>query len=427
MGGIPVTNSLHPVAPVSSPSLAQTVYIARQPIFDSANQRIAYELLYRENATATSAGMSAQDVMCSDTALHAVVSIGLDRLTDGALAYVNVTREHLLGALYKVLDPSTVVLELLESIEPDDDIIAACQAAVDDGYTLALDDYDGRPSLDVLLPFVRIVKLDVLGKTADDFAETVRTLRERQITVLAERIETTDVLEAFRQLGCQLYQGYLFSRPQTFNGRAITAHQAALIRIMGMLNQPAITDSALDDAFSAQPTLTYALLRIVNSASFGGRSIDSIGHAIRLIGRASLSRWLMVMLVSSVAQQGPVMNEMVLQALIRGRFCELLTVHNSDGDPSARFLVGMLSCIDLLLGLPLTDVLERLPVNADVRNALLRNTGPHAQTLAVALAYDGGRWDEVDSWTGGSAEAEATMTRFYSDAVQWAKARLTGE
>jgi len=271
------------------------------------------------------------------------------------------------------------------------------------------------------------VKLDVLGKTADDFADTVRTLRQRQITVLAERIETAEVLEAFQRLGCQLYQGYLFSRPQTFNGRAITANHAVLIRIMGMLGQADVTDSALDDAFSAQPALTYALLRIVNSASFGGRSIDSIGHAIRLIGRAALSRWLMVMLVSSVAQQGPVMNEIVLQSLVRGRFCELLTVHHSNGDPSARFLVGMLSSIDLLLGLPLTDVLERLPVNADVRDALLRNTGPHAQTLAMALAYDGGRWDDVDSLTVGSAEAEASLARMYSDSVQWAKARLSGE
>ena len=415
MSDAPLTDAL---------TAAQTVYIARQPIFDTGNRRVAYELLYRASAEATQAGPVSQDVMCSDTALHSVVSIGLDRLTGGVIAFVNVTREHILADLYKVFDPSTVVLELLESIDGDQDVVDACTRAVAAGYTLALDDYDGRPSLDVLLPFVKIVKLDVLGRTADPLAPAVKQLQIRGLTVLAERVETGAMRALCMQLGCTLFQGYVFSRPETLTGRAITVHQTTMINIMGMLGDVNISDTVLDEAFRSHPSLSVALLRIVNSASFGARSVDSIPHAIRLIGREALSRWLMVMLVASVASQGPVANEVVLQAMIRGRFCELVSVRGGSGDPSARFLVGLLSCIDVLMGQPMDVLLERLPVSADVRDALLHGVGPHATALALARAYESGNWSDVDTFHVTSPDGGLMLAGAYADATQWARDRL---
>jgi c-di-GMP phosphodiesterase len=401
----------------------QVVYVARQPIFDVANRCVAYELLYRDSALATGSGLIATDVTSSDTALHSVVSIGLDRLTGGVSAFVNITREHLLAELYRVFDPSTVVLELLESIDGDDEVVAGCARAVEAGYTLALDDYDARPSLDVLLPFVKIVKLDVLHQTAELLAPVVSRLQQRGLTVLAERVETAAMHEMCRDLGCSLFQGYVFSRPETLDGRAITMQQSTMVNIMGLLGNAAISDTQLDDAFRSHPSLSLALLRIVNSASFGARSVSSIPHAIRLVGRDALARWLMVLLVGSVAAQSPVANEVVLQAMVRGRFCELVTDHDGSGDSSARFLVGMLSRIDVLLGQPMAHVLEQLPVHDDVRDALLHGSGPHADVLALACAFEAAQWDEVDNAP--FRPRALALTTAYSDAIMWANARLT--
>ncbi len=413
-------------SPSSSESIpaAQAVFIARQPIFDPGNRRVAYELLYRASATATSSGAISNDVMCSDTALHSVVSIGLDRLTAGVVAFVNITREHLLAELYKVFDPSTVVLELLESIDGDPEVVVACSRAVADGYTMALDDYDGRPSLDPLLPLVTIVKLDVLGRTREELTPTVSALRERGLTVLAERVETGAVRTMCQQLGCTLFQGYVFSRPETLDGRAITVQQTTMLNIMGLLSDPTVGDATLEDAFRSHPSLSFALLRIVNSASFGARSVDSIPHAIRLIGREALSRWLLVLLVASVAAHSPVANETVVQAMIRGRFCELVAMRTGSGDPAARFLVGLLSRIDVLLGQPMVSVLDRLPLSEDVRNALLHEVGPHAASLAMARAYEIGHWEQVESTLDGSPEATDLLAESYSEAVAWAQERL---
>jgi EAL and modified HD-GYP domain-containing signal transduction protein len=407
---------------VTPPPTARHVFVARQPIFDDRNKRVAYELLYRAAPDATHAGgeVSAA-LMCGDTALHALLSIGLDRLTAGTTAFVNITEEHLLGDLYKIFPPKNVVLELLETIDGTPAVVDACARAVRDGYTLALDDYDGRPSLDPLLDYASIVKLDVLAVAeVRELAPTIARLRGRGLTVLAERVETAEAVQVARELGCTLFQGYVFSRPETLDGRTVNVQQATVFQIMALLNAPDATDRALEEAFRSHPSLSLSLLRIVNSAAFGGRGVDSIPHALRLVGREALSRWMLIMLVASVGSRSAVAHEAVLSALVRGRFCELVTAHVGRGDPAARFLLGLLSRMDALLGMPMVEVLERLPVSDDLRRALLDGTGPDAAVLILADDYERAAWQAVEAQAPSLA-----LAALYTEAVTWASERLS--
>ncbi|MCA2989703.1 HDOD domain-containing protein [Gemmatimonas sp.] len=400
----------------------QQVFVARQPIFDVQDTRVAYELLYRATREATHAheGAPSQTLLCGDTALHSMLSIGLERLTGGTTAFVNMTEAHLLGGLYKIFEPRTVVLELLETVDGTPEVVAACEAAVAAGYTLALDDYDGRASLDVLLPFATIVKVDVLNRDLRALAPMIRGLLGRGLVVLAERVESREVLATAREIGCTLFQGYVYSRPETLDGRTVNVHQAAVFQIMALLNKPETPEAALDEAFRSHPSLSLSLLRMVNSASFGGRGVDSIPYALRVVGREALSRWMLVMLAVSVSSRSAVAHEAVLQALVRGRFCELITARNATGDPGARFLVGLLSRMDALLGLPMDQVLDRLPVSNEVRAALLERTGIHASTLRLADAYQNGEWAVVDALGG-----DAALSGLYAESVLWAHDRLS--
>lgn len=416
---------LHDVE-VSIPETANDVFVARQPIFDRSPKRIAYELLYRASREATSAtdGLSAT-VMCGDTALHSLLSIGLDRITSGVLAYVNITEEHLLGDLYRIFEPQSVVLELLESIDASPSVIDACKLAVADGYVLALDDYDGRASLDPLLSLVSIVKVDVLPEfkagRINELSEMVKRLKSFGLQVLAERVETQEQLEICRAMNFDLFQGYVFSRPETVDGKAVSVHHAAIFQIVARLNDPQATEWDLEDAFRSHPSLSFNLLRIVNSATVGGRNVDSIAHAIRLVGRDALSRWMLILLVASVGSRSAVAHEAVMMTLVRGRFCELVSIKMGFSDPSARFLVGLLSRMDMLLGLPMEQVLERLPVNADIRSALLDGRGPHAAVLLLVEAYEGATWDTVEDQ---SPAMRSVLAEAYTEAVIWAGERL---
>ncbi|HYW33444.1 MAG TPA: HDOD domain-containing protein [Gemmatimonas sp.] len=407
-------------------SAVHDVFIARQPIFDVSDQRVAYELLYRESRNATTSGAVATDVSHSDTALHAVLSIGLDRLTNGALAFVNLTREHLTKDLYRIFEPSSVVLELLETIDGEADVADACARAVRDGYVLALDDYDGRSSLDPLLPYVRIVKLDVLGKTAEELRPQVRRLLDRGLTVLAERVETTEMHALCMKLGCTMFQGYVFSRPETMNPRALTADQEAMLQIVSLLGDPLESDDRVADAMRKYPSLSAALLRTVNAASFGARMTDSIPHAVRLIGRDALSRSVLVMLVTSMGSASPIAGETVAHALVRARFCELLALRSGYGDSSATFLVALLSHLGILLGEPIERLVTRMKLGGDVRHALLHGTGAHARILTIADAYESGQWSVVDANLQAIGADILDLAPLYGEATVWAAERLLG-
>lgn len=407
------------------PSTALDVYVARQPIFDTRNRRVAYELLYRDSAGSSSAGHQPADIMCREMALHAMLSIGLDRLTAGSTAWINITREHLIAGLHRLFSPENIVIELLESISGDAEVIEACERACADGYVLALDDYDGREELAPLLKYASVVKLQVLNKTEAEVAPMVRRLRAQGLTVLAECVETSEQLAWCAKIGCTLFQGYVFSRPETLAGRAMSVEQITILNILGMLTNDRVTDTRLEEAFQSHPTLSYSLLRIVNSAFIGMRGVTSIPHAMRIIGRTALSRWLHVMLVTTVASRSPLAHEAVGQALVRARFCELMAETMHAGDPAAQFMVGLLSRLDALLGMPLDKVLDRLPVREEVRTALLEGTGIHARTLQLAIAYEDANWARVEEFAPASSYKMNLLIESYAEATEWANERLT--
>jgi EAL and modified HD-GYP domain-containing signal transduction protein len=268
------------------------------------------------------------------------------------------------------------------------------------------------------------VKIDVLGRTESDIAPVIARLRARGIHVLAERIETIEEREMCRRLGCELFQGYVFSRPETIDGRTLSVQDTAVVRILGLVQNRAISDSVLEDAFQSQPTLSLLLLRIVRSAAVGVSNVTSIPRAIQVIGRAALSRWLMVMLVASIARKNPTAHEAVLQSLVRARFCELLSVRSGRADPAARFMVGLLSRMDVLLGQSMTEVLQRLPVDGAVKCAILDGAGEHGGALRMAEAYESAQWETVDGYRDAIYLTNDVLVDLYSDAAQWASERL---
>jgi len=409
----------------SQPESLVDVFVARQPIFDRKGEMFAYELLYRRTGAHTVADGITADVMASEVLVHTFLNIGLDRVTGGARAFINCTRDMLLSGVYRLLDPKSVVIELLESVQADEEVVAAAKTLVQEGYTLALDDFEYDPSFDPLLKLASIIKLDVLDRSDDELRQMYERVAPFGGTILAERVETEAVRDRCAKLGYGYFQGYFFSKPETLAKRDLSAAQLAILRLMNLLRNPATSDAALEEGFRTDVSLTYKLLRSVNSASMGGRGIESIRHAIRLVGRGELHKWLSLLLVTSVAGKGGTDAELVRLAIQRARLCETVAQQGRDRrSAEPLFMVGLFSLLDAILKVPLHEVLHRIELADEVRRALLARSGPYAPTLAVVEAYERGSWSTVRAECETLGIEVSTLGELYVDALQWTRERI---
>jgi EAL and modified HD-GYP domain-containing signal transduction protein len=406
-------------------STVTDICLARQPIFDTVGEVRGYELLYRRTSTDTAAGSADHAVMAADVIVHACLNIGLDQLTSGRSAYLNFTRDMLVGRAYTLLPPELVVIELLETVEPDDAVEEACEALVDAGYALALDDFVWSSRYRRLLELATIVKVDVLNQPAAHLDGVAQRLAPYDVRLLAERVETAEVRAMCAGLGYELFQGYFFARPEMVKNRALMSDELAIVQAMSVMRDARATDADAETAFTSDIGLSYKLLRMVNSAARGGRGIESIRHALRLSGRTELSKWLALLLVSSIAARGAANRELLYLAVQRARMCELLGGSTgNERDTSALFLVGLFSLLDAISGIPMPQLLQSISLAPALQQALVGRTGPYAGTLSLAEAYEQGSWSEVNEQASSSGLDAVQVGAFYIQSLAWTRDRL---
>jgi len=407
-------------------SLVADVCVARQPIFRTTGEVFGYELLYRRASTDTAAGDSDRSVMAADVIIHALANIGLNQLTSGRSAFMNFTRDMLMSRAYTLIPPESVVVELLETVEPDEDVEQACEDMVSSGYALALDDFVWRPDYRRLLELATIVKVDVLNQPAAKLDEIAQRLAPYDVRLLAERVETADVRATCIGLGYELFQGYFYARPEMVVRRTLRNDEVTIVQAMNVMRDPSTSDGDAERVFSADLGLSYKLLKLVNSAARGGRGIESIRHAVQLVGRTELSKWLALLLVSSMAGRGGTNRELVHLAIQRARMCELLAKPTGqDRESGALFLVGLFSLLDAISGVPMSELLDAIALAPALREALVARTGPYANALALAEAYEQGAWNAVRQQASASGLDTAQISALYVQSLEWTRERLT--
>lgn len=397
-----------------------SVYVARQPIFELGRGLYGYELLYRRDGTSVRAD-GEDGYMSAEVINSALLGIGLRTVSNGSLVFVNFSRIQLATETWTLFEPGSAVIELLENVEPTAETIAACRKMVDAGYRLALDDYVYSEATKPLLELASIVKIDVLNRPVDDIAAVARQLEPTGVRLLAERVETAAVRDACADMGYELFQGYLFSKPETLSKTDVSPGQLAIMRLLNLLQDPNTRDDTLDSAFQSDLALSYKLLRIVNAASMGGRGITSIPHAVRLVGRQTLHRWLAVILVASLGSKGDVSHELALTAITRARMCELLTnANNNARAASSAFIVGLLSLLDVLLEVPMDKILSHIELSDEVRTALLKRRGPLGTPLQLVESYERAEWDTAKGLANDADVPDEILPNLYIDALHWA-------
>ncbi|MFN2343775.1 MAG: EAL and HDOD domain-containing protein, partial [Desulfonatronovibrio sp.] len=372
------------------------VFVARQPIFTREDQVQGYELLFRDGQMKSTANVvdpiqATLDVICYGFDLAA------STMSRPKPVYINFPQELLIQRSALALPPKQCVVEILETVTPEPEVIEACQDLKDKGYTLALDDFYGQPGYEKLIDLADIVKVDILKMHPREIKKIVAHLSKKNITMLAEKIEHVKIYEFCKQMGFHLFQGFFFCSPKMMSGSKLNPNQSSRFLLFKELSQDNVEMKKISEIIQEDAALSYRLLRFINSAFFGFRSkVTSIKHAVNLLGIIQVSQWLTVALLSDFSTTAPAQEASRLAAQ-RGKFLELLSANhvNPPFEPHTMFMLGLFSLLDALLGRPLKEILEELPLQDDVKSALSNPESSFTPWMKLVKSMEKGYWDEV--------------------------------
>ena len=405
------------------------IFVARQPIFDARQNVVGYELLYRADGSSDAASGTSAVAMSSSVIVDGVLGLGLNNLVEGKTAFINLSEEMILDGAAELLDPHQVIIELLETVNPTGPLIDACRGLTEKGYRLALDDFVYNKAFEPLLELAEVVKVDVI-QSSGDMEHTLERLRPFGVKLLAEKVENKEVHDRCVAQGFEFFQGFHYFRPETLTKKDLSSQTVAVIRLMNLLQDPRVMDGTIEEAFKSGPGLTYKLLRIVNSASLGSRGVESIPHAMRLLGRDPLYRWLCLLMMTVGAGGGEMLSEMVKAALVRGHMCEAVSeVVRTPGNRDlpaggSMFLIGLFSDIEMLLGVLVEEILDDINVSSTVRAAILDREGPGGIILAAVEAYTDADWERANIEIGRLGADLHALFDIYAASIRWAGERM---
>ncbi len=402
---------------------AETVHIGRQPVYADDGTLYGFELLFRATREAVGSGVGPLDgdSATTTTIVAAFTEFPLDELLGGRLGFINLTRAFLVGQLPLPFEPEHAVLEVLESIEIDDEVVAGARRLVEAGYRLALDDFTWSDAAAPLLDLAEIVKVDVLGLSWDEVLDVVERCRPYGVTLLAERVEDAQMLARCRAAGFALFQGYHLGRPQTLSVDSLTPGQALSMQLIAELGNPDVTAERVEQMLRRDPALSYRLMRIANSASYAQtRKLSTIREAVVLVGIARLRGWLVLVALKGL----PGSPESLIDALSKARACELLAKWHGLPKPEAAFTLGLLVGIADTLGVEPADVVKGLPeLEADLHAAVTSDVRPPSPISSLVTVRDAAAaylvGDVAALMSGGVVPG--IVARAYLEGLSWAE------
>jgi len=375
----------------------QQVFLGRQPILDRKQQLFAYELLFRSSNAESGNFASFND------GTQATATVVANVFTEFSLAdalgpyqgFIKVDQGFLFSDLIDALPPHCVVLELLATVLPSAEVLARCADLRREGFILAIREAPEAPGRQrPLLALAEVIKVDISRFAPERLHQLVDELKPLGKTLLAEKVESGAQMQLCHELGFDLFQGYFFAHPTVISGKRLKTSELALLRLLGLLIQDA--DSAeVEKLFKQEPVLTVNLLRLTNSVGGGvATKITSLRHAITVLGRRQLMRWLQLLLFTSSASDAPAASPLLQLAATRGRLMELLVagLPSSNGKDQEyvdqAFMVGIISLMPTMIGTGMAEILAQLPVAARVQQALSERRGTLGELLSLIEAME---------------------------------------
>jgi c-di-GMP phosphodiesterase len=406
--------------------------VGRQPILNRQKITIGYELLYRALQTDTRARVSDGAAATSHVFANTMFEMGLQNIVGSNYAFINFTREFLVEKNLSQLlmsekgesfHPEKMVLEVLEEITLDRPLLEALKLLRERNFIVALDDVVSYDRVAPILHtgLVNIVKVDLMNIDRFILPDLVYAVKQNGILLLAEKVETPADFSTCMRLGFDFFQGYFFSKPETIMGvrKNMSVFRINLIRSLAATMDASADFQKLNQIISQDVGLSYKLLRLINSGYFSlSNEIKSIQQAISLIGLQQLRSWMMLLMMATVDDKP---HELTRLALLRAKMCELMARALGDGKNDSYFLIGLLSVLDAILDIPMSQVVDGLSLAPEISAALVDRTGNAGTILASVTATENGNWDNILRF----GIVPELWRKIYLEAIKWSDRIMT--
>ncbi len=397
--------------------LPDTHFFARQPILDRDEKVFGYELLFRGGIEGYCAG--SKSAAATRSVLDSSTLIGFDILCDGRLAFINCTRGSLLKDYVTLLPPTQTVVEVLETVPPDEQVMAACARLKAAGYSIALDGFTVDDPRERLSGLADILKVDVTVTSPQQGVALVKRYTPRGCRMVAKKVETRSEFTAAKAAGFHYFQGYFFRKPELLTSNTIPVNRVNHLRLLQAASWPELDPPKIEKVIKSEPSFCYRLLRYLNSAVFGFSSeIHSVRHALSMLGENEIRRWLRLVAMIGAGRYGS--SDLVRAALVRARFCELLSPKIQVGGPDL-FLMGMLSLMDAILEMPMASVLASLPQNQEIKTVLTGGANRLRPLYQLMVALESGEWHLTEALAKQLHLNEKEVAQKHWQAMEWAR------
>ncbi len=390
-------------------------YVARQPILDLQGRVHGYDLIFR---SAPEAIFRRDAELAVQTMLDNEVIFGLERLTNGLPAFIACTAEALIEGSVLVLTPNQTVLGVSASLDPTPKLVDACRALKARGFRLALDDFAGRGTAHPLLDQADYIRLE-FTRFREAERQQVHKAAPSWVALVAQKVDTQDDHRDACAKGFTLFQGDYFCRPLLLKKRKVPANKISHLEIVRELYHDPIDTRKVGQLVRRDASLTYRLLRLVNSPIYGiYQEVRSVEAAITVLGEATFRRIVSLAVLSELNSEQPA--EILHMALVRARFCEL-AARRCGQDSDEQYLLGMLSLLPAMLSIPMEEIVPILPLRDSICDALAGTMNEERALLGWLESHESGNWGSCDQIVMDHELDSEQLIQCYLEALGWAE------
>ena len=395
----------------------QVQFATRQPILAADETVFGYKLLFRTDVVSHFSAHVEEGA--ARRTIDMSTLLGLDVLCDHRLAFIGCDREILLEQGLAFLPANRVVAEIERGVEVDDAMVEACCELKNAGYRIALDGFTADDPRQAIVHLADYLKVDLKNGAWELIPELVGPDHWKHAVLMAKNVESREDFDVARRNGFQLFQGFFFRKPESLRTRTAPSNRIIYLRLLQAVMQAELDWDRVEELIKSDPTLYYRLLRFLNSPLFGIRGeVRTVRQAFTLMGDDELRRWCRLAGMFEMSKGRP--GELLLSALVRAKFAELLGAR-IEHDGADLFLLGVLSMMDAILEIPMSAVIEGLPLDERTRQLLLEHDGELAAIYKLVSAVEAGAWNLVVDSCGELGVREDFAAGCYSEAMAWAQ------